>query len=283
MNNKLEVWFSEDNPAYSDYIKRNELFGTDYNLVIAYNNRNLFTIHGIKENIRLLQTLNNLPSVKQATGLASLPIIFSNGMVLPPLKESKTFTEERLLKIKQQIVTNKLYLHQFISEDGQKTAIVVKPANEDINTYQELASQVEKLLNTRDFSSLNYHLSGALYALVEFDKISTQESAIFVTLCLLVIFILCILYFKRFRIAMIPIIIVIASLIVTYAVFAMTKNALSMVSSIMPIIIMIIAIALNMHILQRLHSSNDRSLYGLTKALVGVIKPCFLGSITTAV
>ena len=84
MNNNLEVWFSMDNSAYSDYVKRNELFGTDYNLVLAYKNRYLFTIRGISENIQPLQALNNLPSVKQATGLASLPIIFSKGMVFPP-------------------------------------------------------------------------------------------------------------------------------------------------------------------------------------------------------
>jgi len=30
-NNMLEVWFSKDNPAYSNYVKRNALFGTNYN------------------------------------------------------------------------------------------------------------------------------------------------------------------------------------------------------------------------------------------------------------
>jgi len=283
MNNNLEVWFSKDNPAYSDYLKRNELFGTDYNLVIAYKNSDLFTIQGITENIQLLQFLNNLPSVKRATGLASLPVIFSNGIVLPPLNETKTFTEEHLLKIKQNVMTNKLYLHQVISEDGQKTAIVVQPINEDINTYRELAAQVDELLNSKDFSSLNNHLSGALYILIEFDKTSTQESVAFMILCMVVIFLLCILYFKRIRIAIIPFIIFFATMIVTYSVFTKTNNALSMVSSIMPIIIMIIVTALNMHILQHLQSSGDRSLHGLTKALVGVIKPCFLASITTAV
>jgi predicted RND superfamily exporter protein len=172
-----------------------------------------------------------------------------------------------------------------LSRDGTATAITLELVKVDDESNNATIEEIKKVLAEPQFEGNQYHLIGGVPIWVEMNHISRRESGTFVTINIFIIFLLLLIIFRRLRFAFSPILIAIISTVWAMSLYAI-DNTLNMVSTIMPLIILVISIADCVHILSQYRVERK---FGMTpkeavhQTLSKLCLPCLFTSLTTAV
>ncbi|MCF6187493.1 MAG: MMPL family transporter, partial [Desulfobulbaceae bacterium] len=162
------------------------------------------------------------------------------------MKEPPTSREEAL-KIRDKALSNPLLKGTMVSEDGRALAIYLPISQKDF------AHQVSKELKEKiaEFGpgDEQFYITGLPVAEDTFGKEMFVQMAISAPLAMLVIFLLMLVFFKKFQLIISPMIIAVCTVISTMGLLIGTGNTLHIMSSMIPIFIMPIAVVDSIHIL----------------------------------
>jgi predicted RND superfamily exporter protein len=281
IDNNFSRWFNQSNKAFREYIQRNRLFGNDRYLVIAYRNERLFSNQGISETKRILESLKSLDGVEAAAGLTSVPVILSDGTFLAPLGSNERVSDSVLASVGRTMSRSEYYGHFIVSGDGRKTALLIEPSVHSPRAYIRLVHSVELTLREK-FPEIKFYLSGGVYIDAAYNELSAHESVLFGTACGILIFIACLLYFRTFAGALVPLCCAGVASIITGGLYSAAGIAATAVTIIMPLVVMIVATATSMHIV---HALSRIGPFGeqWRQSIRELLYPSFLTSLTTAI
>lgn len=191
--------------------------------------------------------------------------------------------------IEEEIRTNPLFRGNVISEDGRTTClwVVFRP---EVDTEEKRARLLESLravlAEEEQASGLRFHSAGIPVIEHEYVSLTRRDITIFLPLAIGVFFLLLCIYFRNGMGVFLPLLSVGMGVIWTVGLMVVFGYSISILSSILPSMILIVSIADAIHILSHyreqglLHADKREA---LAHTIVAMVPACFLVAFTTAV
>ena len=281
-DNSVNVWFSENNPAFLSYKDIVEAFGSDNSFYIIYRDIQLVSPQGLNTNLKItnnIQKINNVLSVtslSNASTLKRVDFMVSKAKVIPEVVSDYE-------ALRNSVIKDPMLVNNIISTDAEKTIISIKLEN---YSDQNKLSSVELIKNNLqvNFPDIKFYFAGLVPFTVGFDQTSSDESRMFLSINIIIIALLTWFLMKSWLSTSLVIIICSISAIITMGIYILTENSVNMVSGIIPVIILVVGVSDSIHVLSKYRDllithSNKAA---LELAIKKTYLPCFYTSITTS-
>ncbi len=257
----------------------------------VFNKKSLTNIYDLSRfvyDLRSLDTITNeyvgvvQRDLMTPTNTDYIESLGSNRIKFEWLMNSPPQTEEEAISIKVRLLSNELFYNTIISEDGESMAMYVPITSKDES--HRIAKKIQEKIDSFDGDDA-YHITGLPVAEDTFGIEMFIQMAISAPAAMLLIFVLMMLFFRKLRLVLSPLIIAMVSVICTMGLLIGTGNTVHIMSSMIPIFIMPIAVLDSVHILSefydRYQSVGDKksTLHIVMKEL---FRPMLFTSLTSA-
>jgi len=198
------------------------------------------------------------------------------------LMKSPPANEAEALAIKQRLLNNELFYNTIISEDGKALAMYLPITAKDES--HTLATKLSEKIAEFDGDD-QYHITGLPVAEDTFGIEMFIQMAFSAPAAMVLIFVLMMLFFKKLRLVLSPLIVAMVSVIITMGLLIGTGHTVHIMSSMIPIFIMPIAVLDSVHILSEFYDNYQKT--GDRKATLmhvmqELYKPMLFTSLTSA-
>jgi len=261
VDNELESWFLQDDPAFLAYESFKETFGNDEVVLLLLEDQR-FTDDDQSFELEILQDLNALPHLQ--ANISSLAAL-----------------DPDLAALYQELPIDHLVAHP--RTDQHIAWLILGMLPEPSQDRSDLLKQIDELESARTGLTIYKAGYGVIYD--EINRISIEESTLFIVLSYIIILIVSFLFMGRIRAVAIGGLGVILTLIVTLGVMGYAGWDINMVSLALPSLVFAVSIADVLHVFRVLQfnrvgaeSLDDESQLTI---LYEATKPCFYTSITT--
>jgi len=284
------------NPDITSYLPKNDpvakLFsyiGDNYGgnllILVALGTDDVFN----RENIRSINDLTNkfkgLEGISYVTSLTSVMDFkkTGDGIEIGKLIDEYNLpsTPEELARLKAYTMNKDLYRGRLISEDGRVALIVcrVRPDADKI----KISDQIDYLVRQAGIREKVYY-GGYPFLIRDMSRIILRDLKFLVPVVVLMIILSLFVSFRSWRGVVIPIVSVLISIIWTVGIMCLFRIPLTIISDIIPVILVAVGSAYAIHVVSKFNEDNvggpDR-LDRARKALRGVVIPVFLAAATT--
>ncbi|NWH06828.1 efflux RND transporter permease subunit [Desulfobacter latus] len=287
----VDYFTLENHPDVLFYEKFKQIFGNDEFFVIAIKKDPLFT----RENLELLKQITNdieqINGVRKVKSLANVndTIGEDDFFMVRPFLEDIPEEPDDLNKLKQSALDNPLYLKNFISTDGKTAAIVVsvyeKP--EDPGFRKKLLKECDAVLEKYKDRTGKVFKAGWTTTNLYLSQYMKQDIATFIPITYILITLAVFFFFRNIYltgVAVLNISICMGSTMGLFPIFGITLNN---VTTIVPPLVMALALCDIVHIFSHLDRQVLVESGTMEKAIANTLKkvflPCFLTTLTTAV
>ena len=193
-------------------------------------------------------------------------------------------TQEEALKIRDSAMANPLLKGTLVSEDGKAIGIYIPI------TFKDFAFEVRKRLleKIETFNNTNgdqFYITGLPVAEDTFGVEMFVQMAVSAPLAMLAIFLLMLIFFKKIKLIISPMIIAMVSVICTMGLLIGTGNTLHIMSSMIPIFLMPIAVVDSVHILSEffdVYKNNGDRKQTIEYVMDELFKPMLFTSLTSS-
>lgn len=168
-------------------------------------------------------------------------------------------TQEGALQIRDKAMSNPLLKGTLVSEDGKAVGIYIPITSKDFaaEVRTRLLAKIDTLSDSDNGDQ--YYITGLPVAEDTFGQEMFIQMAISAPLAMLAIFVLMLIFFKKIRLIMAPMIVAMLSVISTMGLFISGGNTLHIMSSMIPIFLMPIAVVDSIHILSEFFDSYQKT------------------------
>lgn len=190
--------------------------------------------------------------------------------------------DDQVREIKRRLMDNELYYNTVVSEDGKALALYLPISSKD-QSYK-IAGMIQDKIKSLGATN-DYHITGLPVAEDTFGIEMFIQMAISAPAAMLLIFVLMLLFFKKLKLVLSPLIVAMVSVICTMGLLIATGNTVHIMSSMIPIFIMPIAVLDSVHILSEFYDryqlTRDRK-QTLQHVMSELYKPMLFTSLTSA-
>ena len=176
IENRFEIWFSQDDPMRVNFLQFQEDFGTDESLVLFYRSDSLFSPGELRLNAEITSALASVPHVRGVLSLSTLeiPRISPLGIGFSPLVPPDPGPQEELMAT----LTGKDILRDnVISADGSATGVVLTLDTLDDDLRLAVVDSIRGLVDQPPFSGRDFYLAGNIPIRAEMYRVSSTEAA----------------------------------------------------------------------------------------------------------
>jgi hypothetical protein len=273
--------------AFYDTIK--DTFGDDEFFVVVFSSPDLFSAPVLRMVADLTSELEALPEVREVQSLANVDFIHGSEeyFEVRPFLERIPDDRAGLDLLRSQALENRLYLDNLVSADGTTAALAVFPREHDPDDGTFRARLLEKtraILDSHRDKVDRFHLAGWTVTNLSLSSSMKSDVATFIPLTYLLIAATTWLSFRNLRLTALALVNISVCTGATMGLFPLLGITLNNVTTIVPPLVMALALTDTVHIFSHLDSSLlDRPFRdGLRDVLSRVAVPCFLTSLTTA-
>lgn len=280
---EFEKFFPTDDPDIAFYESHKGHFGYDNDfLLLIIENETVFEtgflkqIHHLSEQIKTIDGINNVLTPIDLSQLISTPTGLVSVPILHPKDQAKLAED-----------STRIYQHPFYAGFfGHKGGSLLIQISHDHFLHPEegtqLVSNLNQLLQQYDFK--NYRIVGKLTAQDEFVRLIQEDFVLFILLALMISFCILIIIFRSFRLALLPYVVSLTSLIWLLGLMAATGNKITILGSLIPPIILFVSTSDTIHLMNGYRKSTgasktDRIKYAMKKVFMATV----LTSVTTAI
>jgi uncharacterized protein len=287
----VDYFTVDDDPDFAYYQEIKSVFGDDEFFVIAFRQANIFTEQNLLLLRELTAELESHPGIRDVKSLANVDYVDGGQEYFDVRKFLATIPEssQGLELLRQQALSTPLYLDNLISRDASTTAIVVYPRDhpDDQEFRKRLLESVQEMLAKHEAEEAQFHLAGNTVTNVHLSRYVQQDLAVFIPLTYVLVALVVLVVFRSFWLTILAMVNITFCVGSTMGFMALTGTAMHNVTSVVPSLVMALALADTVHIFSHLDSKNLQAFPGKGPALghiLGkVIMPCFLTTLTTAV
>jgi predicted RND superfamily exporter protein len=287
----VDYFIVDDDPDFAYYEEIQSIFGGDEFFIIAFRQPDIFTEQSLQLLAGLTNELEDLSGVREVKSLANVDYVDGAQEYFDVRKFLETIpsSAEGLALLRHQALSTPLYLDNLISRDGRTAAIVVYPQEhpQDQEFRKRLLESVREMLKKYEAAGVEFHLAGNTVTNVALSRGVQQDLAVFIPLTYLLVALVVLVTFASFRLMVLAMINITLCVGSTMGFMALTGIAMHNVTSVVPSLIMALALADAVHIFSRLDrkvlESHPDKKSALGHVLERVVMPCFLSTLTTAV
>lgn len=248
----------------------------------VFNVGTLTNIYNITEEIKKLDGVISreiiAPSTKDNVQQAGVGTVRFNWLM-----EKPPVNEKEALIIRQEAMDNPMFYGIMVSEDGLALSLYIPIKKKDIS--YEVSQKIKSIIDKYKGEE-KYFFTGLPIANDQFGVEMFKQMAISAPLAGLVIFLLMWIFFKSVRLIIAPMLLAMATVIITMGLLIGFKFPVHIMSSMIPIFLMPIAVLDSVHILSeffdkyRLHNDKEKTISFVMDEL---FTPMLFTSLTSAV
>ena len=287
----VDYFTLEDDPDVEFYNEFKKVFGNDEFFVITFEKEDIFTSKNLTLLKNITEELETIDEVREIKSLANVDDTIGG----PDYFEVKEFLQDipedgsELAKLKEQAVSNPLYVKNLISPDARTAAIMVstydRPDDEDYR--KRLIEKCEKILDHYRKDVNNFYLAGWTTTNFSLSQYLKKDMATFIPITYLLIILSIFFFFRNVRLTLLAIANISVCMGCTMGLFSLTGITHNNVTAIVPPLVMALALCDTVHIFSHMKKSVLSKFPDKRKALASVLKrvvmPCFLTTLTTAI
>jgi hypothetical protein len=283
VDNSLEVWFLEDDPALVAYERYKQQFGNDEIVIVAAVAPDSAYAPAALERVRAAcDRIEAHPKIRRVNSIThGLHVSGAAGAIeIEPLLGAGPVTTEAAAALRARVEADPAFSGVVMGKDERVTLILVEPQTlADIDAERPgLLADIRAIADaTLRQGGGAAHLGGIGVVYEGLNEASLRDSAVFVTLSYLVL--LCGLWvlFRRFVWVVVGAFIVTVPIAAMLGVAGLAGRDMNMVTAVLPTLIMTIGILDLIHLIDAYEGRET-----LVASLAIVIVPCVVNSVTDA-
>ena len=287
----VDYFTLENDPDIKFYDEIKKIFGNDEFFLIAFKKENIFTYENLTILKNITEELERIEEIQEVKSLANVndTIGENDFFIIQKFLEELSDQEKELAKLKASALSNPLYVNNFISPDGKTTAIVVlvydKPG--DPGYRKRLIGKCEAILDKYVADTGKIYMAGWTTTSLYLSQYMKKDIATFIPITYIFITMAVFLFFRNIWLTIISVFNISICMGSTMGLFSIFGITLNNVTTIVPPVVMALALCDTIHIFSHLDrkllnrfSTKERA---ISHVLKKVIRPCFLTTITTAI
>jgi len=286
----IEHFFLENDPAILFYNSFLEKFETDEFFLVAFETDDAYSDENLALIRKLTDKLKNLDNIDQVVSLTNVNDIVGDGETIQaaPLIGEGPPTDAQRAAWPLRAKANPFIGGAVVAPDGRAAAIFCRSRRiADDSVYRKvMTAEVYRIIKETIPAGRAAFAAGGPIFYTEYMYFVGRDLVTFTPLTVLLLVVLMILIYRRWRAVWLPMVCITTALIWTLALLQLLGSSLNLVTIVIPPLILVIGVAVIVHVMNRYEEEyrriGDRR-EGLVVALVHLIKPCFLTSFTTAV
>ncbi|MBD3245989.1 MAG: MMPL family transporter [Candidatus Omnitrophica bacterium] len=296
IDHSVDVFFDRDSPSYVQFQEWKKEFGSNQLIVVALDSGEVFT----EKSLRVIRTLTlafeRLPHVDEVTSITNVNDIRGSDQDFIVEKFIKEIPSDpdALSRLETAALQNPLYVKNLISPDGMVAGIsieLVRHEGEDDTYKKEVIEDVFEILQKEVPSSHEYYVSGLTTIEHFYARYMQEDLKRFLPLIFVFLIAVLVISFRRLGGVLIPLVTITVSLVWTMAFLYFCGFSINNVTTIIPPIILAIAVADSVHLvgetLQRARRGDfcggKEESSAVAETAMHLLKPCALTTLTTMI
>lgn len=280
---EFEKFFPTDDPDidfYSEHLEKFD-YDNDYLILVLTNNDGIFRHTFLDHALQLSDSIAKMESINAVFSLVNAQLPVKGPMGYTPIPLLHLNNPNRYADDSLQIVSHPIFKN-FISKDGKSLLVQINHNHlSDPNASKALNEQLVELLEN---SGLNYRLAGKVIAQEAFVGYIQSDFVLFLIAALVISFVLLIWIFRSLKIALMPYLVSLTSLIWLLGIMSLLGFSITILGSLIPPVILFVSTSDSIHLINAFrNTSGDDRIVRIQVAVQKVFIPTLLTSITTAV
>lgn len=294
IDNDVTSWFSKEDQVYKDYERFREEFAGTRTLIVAlqadtperlFSRDVLQFIEQVTGDIERVETVERVDSLASATIVEALePSEEGEGGldVRPLIEDASTQSPD---DIRRRALEDDILRGDLVSESGTVTAIVVGFDEERIDAIRGgIIQQIHDIVDPRLPGGIRAHYNGSLEISETYNRITVDNQIKFTPPILLLTIIAIYAAFRSWRKTMLAMFAILMSILWTLGLYSLMGFSYNVLSSMLVPLVVVLAIADDVHILQRWGEARRRggNEQAFKETISHLVTPLFGASATTA-
>ena len=297
INNDIKVFLPDDHISKVTNRRIEDIFGESENLVAAVSVKEgtIFAAHNLNKINDLSQELESISQVDEVTSLTNVDFIegTSEGMLVEELVKDIPETEAEKNKIKKKLRSWDFYKDNLYSEDYKASQILIT-LKESLSTEEKSRAyyQIKDITGNYEDSRFRTYIAGAAAVNVRMGDSMLQDIKILIPFIIIVLIAVLYLFFQSILPVFLIMLTVLISSIWSVGLMAYLGINLTLVSTVIPVLLIAVGSAYGIHILSHyydylsevegeLKAKEHREI--VLKTIEQLGRPVFLAALTTAV
>lgn len=272
VDNRIEQWLDKEGVIATDYSRYRDLFGSDEYVVAAYTARPFFSEEALDVQLAVLENLETIPDVLR---VYSIPGVFRD-----------RFGNEHPEALEEDFSSTGFYKDLLISRDGTVAGFLIETAQpEEAEGRRVLMDAIRAALAPMHEYGYEIHLAGPPLLNVVLDETSGKEARRIFPLAFVCAVVGLAILLRSIRATAVAVICACWSVLLTLGLMGVSGRPLTMVTSVLPSLLWVLALSNMVHILHRYrlhHRVFPEPQEAMFRALKDTTFPCALASLTTA-
>jgi len=248
----------EDDEVAAFFNRVGEEYGGNYNCIIGLETRDVFTRETLHEIIAIQDSIRYLDGVGHITSLANVLDIRSSewGIEIGKLVDeyAPPSTEEEFRRLREYTLSKDIYRGRLVSEDGSITILVVRLQNDAPKI--KVANQIREEIRSMHLKS-KVHFGGQPFIIAAFGNSISRDLIYLGPLALILILLVLYLGFRNARGVLLPVLTVLLSILWTFGAMGILNIEISIISSVIPILLIAVGSAYTIHVLNRINETPE--------------------------
>ncbi|TSE09242.1 efflux RND transporter permease subunit [Aquimarina algiphila] len=250
--NNQDSELPKDDPIVktNDYLE--EVFGKKDVLIVGIETENIFNKKTLNKIINISKEIETVEGVigDEITSLSTINNIQGKdwGLDVGPLMEEVPASKQEIWELRKEVFSNELVIGRLVSKDAKFTSIIAN-LNEDYDqtiVYNQISEIIKKYEGDEKF-----YLAGAPINSHEIDTGIQDDVNLLLPLGLLLVLIGYFISFRSAKGVILPFVVVILSIIWTMGLMGHIGFSITVVSSVLPMLMIAISSSYGIHVLHR--------------------------------
>lgn len=259
IDSSVEGLMVEADPDRIFFDRVREIFGNDEVLVVALvAEETIFRTESLRKIERISNAMEALDGVERVISLTTVYDILptEEGIEIQPLVEQIPESGWELEAIRSAALQNNLFLNSIVSEDGKSAAVNIfvesRPGDE---AYREAIIRRAQQIIADEEGPEAIYLAGVPYSKWAMNKYMLRDLARFTPLTVLLVSLTLLISFGSIRGVLVPLMTVGAATVWTLGVMNLLGKSISVVSTVIPSLIMAIGSAYAIHVVSHYYAA----------------------------
>ncbi|MCP4131578.1 MAG: MMPL family transporter [bacterium] len=289
MDNSLEIWFLEDDPARVSYNEFKEIYGSD-EVISAWvqpktdgAKKDVLNKEFVQQIYDASVTIEENPLIKRVLSITKTPYIDGKKgeLIVEDMVKKRPDDSYKAEVLKERIKSNPLWEKLLFNKAGTATMIIIEPERAtDMNDLDSKRPEILKFVRD-SLKGIDFKLAGMGVAYDEINKVGLKDTMLFTSIAFTLLLVLLAIFFRRLSIYITAMVTMTICMWIFMDISGLFNQNLNVVYGILPTVISILCLADIIHVF----SHYDKTAPGenrLKRNLSFVLIPCFLTTVTTA-
>jgi hydrophobe/amphiphile efflux-3 (HAE3) family protein len=284
INPNILSYFPKNDPDVQLLNYLGEEYGGNSLAMIVLEAGDLFTTETIGLIHELTTRLQLEPGVAYVTSLTNTLDIKTDeyGFEIGRLVDTANLPgdPEALAALKEYTLAKEMYRNVLVTEDATATLIIcrLETNSDQVATCRRLKAVVKETIK-ETAPAIKIYYGGIPFMILDLQHMITDDLKVLIPMVSIVIIFFLFLGFRKWEGVFLPLLSVAMSLLWTLGIMSLFKFQLSIISNIIPVVLIAVGNAYTIHVLSKFNETRNHD--GLVTALSEVTTPVFLAGITT--